>query len=70
MITKNFIPGWQVDSNDVICPHCGETMEGYGVFEGLNEGVEEVHECSACGKKFRAWFECSIDYITDVLGDE
>ncbi len=64
MSTNDFVPGDQVDDNEVICPHCGGSWQPEA---GDFDEHEEECECYKCGRVFMARAEFSVSYHTRAV---
>lgn len=50
-------------TDEVVCPYCGQTHEGTGVFDGTPAN-DTTHECDRCGRTFEVTRDFDVYYIT------
>ena len=67
-VKSNFEPGDQMDSVDIICPHCGHSRQAEPC-DGDGDEDPKEEECYECGKKYLHWAYITIDYCTSKVED-
>jgi len=60
-VRKDFEPCDQMDDCNIICPHCGYSVQAEPEDSDEHQRTEE---CSECGKEFVVWAEMSVTYHT------
>ena len=53
-------------TDDVVCPHCGQTHNGDSVFDGSSSDMT-TQDCDECGRTFSVQRDWSVCYITRLL---